>query len=339
MGTEPQVFASLPLAVMRFAVSIGLERGALLAAGGLSEDEVADPDALVPYESLIGVWQYMLDHSPPQPLGLRYAASLDPSVLGVVGYACTHARNLRESTQLYLRYLKLIDPFLRLDFREVDGLVHVALDHEPRVVAMREPIEAMIVGMVHGTHLIARREGRPEEVCFRHEAAWPVELYEQVFDAPVRFGAAFNGVIFDAALMELPFPDADPRMSAYLQKVADGLLADIEEPDPEPALDAQLRSELSGRLEHGDLDQDSVARALGMSARSLQRGLKALGTTYSAQLDEVRRTRALGLLRKTEATVQEVAFLLGYAEPATFFRSFRRWTGQTPTAYRHRDAH
>lgn len=338
MGTEPQVFASLPLAVLRFADSLGLGRDSMLAAGELSEAQVRDPDGLVPYECLIGMWQAMLDHAPGQPIGLRYAASLDPSVLGVVGYACTHARNLRESTRLYLRYLKLIDPFLRLELREVDGLVHVAMDHEPRVVAMREPIEAMLVGMVHGTHTVTQLNRSPEEVCFRHEAAWPVELYEQVLGAPVRFGAAFTGVIFDAAYMDTPFPDADPRMSSYLQRVADGLLSELEEPDPEPALDAQVRGELLRRLERGDLDQESVAHALGMSPRSLQRGLKALGTTYSAQLDEVRRTRALGLLRKTEATVQEVAFLLGYAEPATFFRSFRRWTGLTPTAYRQRDA-
>jgi len=29
-----------------------------------------------------------------------------------------------------------------------------------------------------------------------------------------------------------------------------------------------------------------------------------------------------------------VSFLLGYAEPATFFRAFKRWTGKTPLEYR-----
>ena len=35
-------------------------------------------------------------------------------------------------------------------------------------------------------------------------------------------------------------------------------------------------------------------------------------------------------------TVYEVAFLLGYSEPSTFFRAFRRWHGITPKEYRGR---
>jgi AraC-like DNA-binding protein len=95
-----------------------------------------------------------------------------------------------------------------------------------------------------------------------------------------------------------------------------------------------VRARLDERLDRGDVDQDGIARSLGMSTRSLQRALKDLGTSFTAQLDEARREKALDLVRRRDLALQEIAFLLGYGEPRHFYRSFRRWTGTTPGEYR-----
>jgi AraC-like DNA-binding protein len=33
-------------------------------------------------------------------------------------------------------------------------------------------------------------------------------------------------------------------------------------------------------------------------------------------------------------SIAEVAFLLGFSEPSSFYRAFRRWTGRTPVEFR-----
>ncbi|MFL5479819.1 MAG: helix-turn-helix domain-containing protein [Gemmatimonadaceae bacterium] len=43
---------------------------------------------------------------------------------------------------------------------------------------------------------------------------------------------------------------------------------------------------------------------------------------------------ATAMFRDPSTSTDEVAYLLGYAEPSTLFRSFRRWTGMTPQEYR-----
>jgi AraC-like DNA-binding protein len=95
----------------------------------------------------------------------------------------------------------------------------------------------------------------------------------------------------------------------------------------------QVREVLSRELPAA-ADQAAVARKLGLSARTLQRRLAEAGTSFQDVLDEVRAGAARRLLRDPALAVSEVAFSLGYAELSSFYRAFRRWTGQTPIDWR-----
>ena len=81
---------------------------------------------------------------------------------------------------------------------------------------------------------------------------------------------------------------------------------------------------------------ESVARELGTSGRSLQRHLQELGYSYNALADEVRAATAKLYLEQPDIAVSEVAYLLGFADPSTFNRAFKRWTGSTPARSRAR---
>jgi AraC-like DNA-binding protein len=69
-----------------------------------------------------------------------------------------------------------------------------------------------------------------------------------------------------------------------------------------------------------------------MSGRTLQRRLTDEGTRFADVVDAARRERALLLPEDATLSCTEIAFLLGYTEPAPFFRAFKRWTGMPPQA-------
>ena len=71
-----------------------------------------------------------------------------------------------------------------------------------------------------------------------------------------------------------------------------------------------------------------------MSSRSLRRRLAEQGTRYQAVLEEIRRRTATRLLRESQAPVSTIAYELGFASPSDFSRAFRKWTGQSPSAWR-----
>jgi AraC-like DNA-binding protein len=77
-----------------------------------------------------------------------------------------------------------------------------------------------------------------------------------------------------------------------------------------------------------------VAQALGISRSTLQRSLREEGTSYQAVLDATRRDMAIRYLTKTTLRADEIASVLAYRDANSFSRSFRRWTGQAPVAFR-----
>jgi AraC-like DNA-binding protein len=96
---------------------------------------------------------------------------------------------------------------------------------------------------------------------------------------------------------------------------------------PDPLLREVLQS-------HGRAELARVARALDTSARTLQRRLAGQGVTWSALVEETRRDLARAYLLDRSLSLEEVALLVGYADPSGFHRAFARWTGQTPGGWR-----
>ena len=77
-----------------------------------------------------------------------------------------------------------------------------------------------------------------------------------------------------------------------------------------------------------------MARRLSMSRRTLQRKLSHEGTTFQRVYDNYRHRAALTLLRDDDVSCAEVGLLLGFSEPSTFYRAFKRWEKMTPGDYR-----
>ncbi len=91
---------------------------------------------------------------------------------------------------------------------------------------------------------------------------------------------------------------------------------------------------LWAEVKEGRPSLQNVASTLAMSPRTLQRRLNDEGTSFSEILEAFRQQMATVLLEDDKLAVYEIAFLLGYSEPSTFHRAFRRWTDRSPREFR-----
>ena len=79
---------------------------------------------------------------------------------------------------------------------------------------------------------------------------------------------------------------------------------------------------------------EQMAASEHMSARTLIRHLGEEGGNYQQLLDHVRSELACWLLLQTPLSIEAIAERLGYQDSSNFSRTFRRWLGITPRAFR-----
>jgi AraC-like DNA-binding protein len=171
-------------------------------------------------------------------------------------------------------------------------------------------------------------------VSFAHPAPEDVEPLRAFFRTrALEFGLGHNALHFPLSTLELPVATADAALLQVLDAQAHRALG--EHAPPGDAL-ARVKDRIRHDLQDGAPSLEKVAGGLKMSARTLQRRLGAHDLQFSALVDETRRELAEDHLAHSNLALAEVAFVLGYADLATFIRAFKRWTGQTPKAFRER---
>jgi AraC-like DNA-binding protein len=84
----------------------------------------------------------------------------------------------------------------------------------------------------------------------------------------------------------------------------------------------------------GDTSLAHIARLFKLHRRTLNRRLRALGTSFKVLIEEARYDVARQLLRDTSLPIADIAASLDYADAAAFTRAFKRWSGVSPGAWR-----
>ncbi len=186
--------------------------------------------------------------------------------------------------------------------------------------------------LVARTAMALRRSGAgAHEVWFRHAPAGAEREYERVLRCPVRFRRSETGLALRARDLARPLRTANPDAAAAL---ADALTASPVQP---ASTTVRLVAAIEDVLARGDrLDRETVARALGMSGKTLARRLALERRGFRDVVDAVRRPLAQRLVVEGALDLGEVARRVGFADGAAFGKAFRRWFGEAPSACRTR---
>jgi AraC-like DNA-binding protein len=139
-------------------------------------------------------------------------------------------------------------------------------------------------------------------------------------------------MIFRESDLDRPFVTHNAEMLAVLGPQLD---AELRANDSNQTISDHVKTALKRVLAGQRPSIQGVARALGLSSRTLQRRLTESGATFQRVLEEARRELAAHYLRHRGLELNEVAYLLGYDDPNSFFRAFQDWEGTTPSRWRH----
>lgn len=332
-GTSMVRAASLE-GVRNLLLELGVQPLPILEAAGLSNEVLNTPETMISTRSFRGVLNAAAEATGIRQFGLLLSNRQTIKKMGAVGYLVSHAPNLRISIHRLILHLTSHDTgtMSRLQSDGQMALWYHTLTGVENEWSVQQ--NELAVNLACGFIRDALEETwNPTTVFFEHSAPKDRKPYDAVFRCPVLFDQAVTGLEFPASDLDRPLLKSDPRLFAILEQHCQTLCA--ESP---PDRVSQVRNLVLENIETGQFRIDDVAAFLGVKRYSLQRQLRAEGTSFQEILDDVRFEIARRHLRETDISISEIAGILSYAETAVFSRWFARRSGMAPRKWRQHNA-
>lgn len=318
--------------------SYGVAADRLLANTGIGEPGLANPAAEITEDQHVTLLRNArrLSHDPA--LGLELGIHRHISTLDRFGFAMMCCETFREALRVGNEYQRVVGRFsgrlLFLSVHEEGRSAVIRVEVSPELGDLAQfALEEIFGSILNSTRWVTGRELPLRELSCAYPEPAHAARYRKYFPCPIRFGAPHNHIRFDASFLDTSLPMASGH-AALMYRAHCQQLASREGADADGFV-AGIRTRLLASPA-GALPLEACAEAMAISARTLRRKLHEGGYSYQTIVDDVRASLARNYLESSRLTVGGIAERLGFSEPTSFSRAFRRWTGMTPRAFRNR---
>jgi AraC-like DNA-binding protein len=254
-------------------------------------------------------------HTPGLDLGVRYSP------------------NLRSALELLVRHEPLRRKFDLLELSECENRTTVEFIELVDLAGARPPlVETPLLKIARTIGTYAFGEMHELKVTVRHSAPAYRDRLVNAFQCDVAFGAERNTVSFPAAWIDRANIVAD--LALWQLAKARCRVEDDEARygETSKAIRGHITNSILTRGTAPKLSEAAFANQI--SSRTLTRRLKAEGSQYRDLVDQALKQLALQMIADRNSSISEIADCLGFADPSSFHRSFRRWFGESPSQFR-----
>ncbi|HTA94192.1 MAG TPA: AraC family transcriptional regulator ligand-binding domain-containing protein [Polyangiaceae bacterium] len=319
----------IPLALFdRLARAVDVDKVLRRAKLPRSRFRTAKPQGTT--AEFFALWRAVEQNGADADLGLRLGVEALSDYEDVAIVAALHSATLGEGLHKLARYKRLACPervWIDVEDGEARLRFEWLLAEEDPPTLVTDLLFAFLLGLAQrGT----AKPVRPKRIELTRRRANEAILGKH-FRCELRFDSPHDVMVFDEASLALPMINCDTQLLSVLLPELE--LAVAKDRHAGTLVD-DIRSALNETMCGCRPAIANVARSLGMSARTMQRRLGELGTTYQDVLDDVRRRSARRLLANTDLGTGEIAFVLGFEEVNSFVRAFQAWEKTTPAKWR-----
>lgn len=267
---------------------------------------VPQPDGLVSFP--IERWAQLLRdaaaHLNDPLLGLKLGQTITSRHLGVLGYVIQASENLATVIRHLEQYQRLIYDVTPMILRYRANYGELVWDNEHGMPGALVD-ETAITCLVQFCRSLTRNGLDPQLIQFINPQPANIQPYLDYFGCPVLFDQTETVVRFGIEALVIPLKTADPSLEALMERQAHQLLQQLP---LENDYEIQIRQAIARLLHDGEPNIKKVAAQLNSSSRTIQRKLNALDTSFSNELDIVRRQMAEAYLSDSLLSIAEIAF-------------------------------
>lgn len=334
MASE-SVAAGLVSGFIKYSVSQGASEKQIYSDSGLSQTQLSHQDARVPMGKYQALVYSAIEQTKDPALPLRYSMSTDIRDLSVVGLIVHASASVEDSFKQLARYSKLMvevavmESGVRFTLEPGEGGIWL-VDNRPNPNDFPALTEFSLGRVIGEFSREFPQEPFALEMQVTHPKPAHSEEYEKILSVSVSFNRTRNAIRLNPEWLKVEFTATNEYAFGLFIERADLLLTALED---DQSLQGKVEAYILPRLHRGDVSADKVASAFAMSRKTLHRKLKEEGVTFLSIHDSLKHRMAIEYLTARKVSVNQVAYLVGFSEPSSFVRAFRRWTSLTPRQF------
>ncbi|GAB3972196.1 AraC family transcriptional regulator [Spirosoma terrae] len=341
MPTASHTLSIASINLILFAArQLGANPEQLIKAVGIDPEQLRDPDGRVEIRQVQALWRETTAATGDSTIALKLGEMVNPVAIGVLAYVMMHSPTLGKAFEKLCQYQDIVCEGIVTKGHLIpanqsgyptDSFALTLHIISPDIIYPDHTLNSELSVYLSAMRALTGERITVREIHFAYPRPADIREHERVFGpARLSFGANITAMHVDADLLNTPILNANPSLSAMFDQHATSLLNQLRT----PSLSSRVKAEIIFLMKGEEPALATVADRLAMGVRTLQLHLKEEGTTYQQLLDDIRKELAIQHLREPNLSTTDIAYLLGFAEPSVFFRSFKKWTGVTPGAYR-----
>lgn len=317
-------------AVVRGFERYGADPGDALRAAGITPAQLADPLARITARQMEQVSDAAMRQLDDEALGW-FSRKLPWGSYGMLCRASITAPTLGLALRRWCRHHRLLTEDVTLALSVAGPVATLSIAEHRDFGDLREFCLVTLLRYAHGYACWAVDSRIPLlQASFPFDPPPHAGVYPLLFPGPIAFGAAQAGFRFDAQYLALPLQRDEHALQQMLQRA---LPLTVLQYRRDRLLVRRVRQLLRSQAERIRSAED-VARHLHVSVRTLHRQIGEEGSSLQVLKDEARRDLAVELLHRSDRSVKQVAWAVGFRSEKSFARAFGRWTGRPPSDYR-----
>lgn len=326
-------------AVLVGLASLGHSNNAILDTCKIKREKIDDPDGRLSVSQIEDFWNTvanLTDYSRP---GLSMSQHIPFGTYQIIDYLFASSSTIEAGLKNLVRFYKLIHQELSLTFRDhSDDQIILELKETEKLIDIDHNIDYELGLILSRISYCLGKKVNVQEVGFEYliNTESNIQDYYKIFNTEnIKFSRPSNYIILSTNVVKAPSKESNHHLVDILEKNAQETLDKLptEDSQSETFL-TKATNILKDEIKNGNTSIQHMADCFGMSARTLQRKLKALNVSYSDLLNETRKTMAKELLQDKDLSLTEISFILGFIESSSFHKAFKKWIGMTPSEYR-----
>lgn len=309
------------------------ESSELLARSGIDADCIVDANQRIPIEKMTRLWELAEEVSGDDCIGLEVIKHVTPTSFHALSYAHHASSSLRESLQLMEKFSEVVTTAIRVETKETPTEVIVHWHLVDGSIKPSPHAEDAFIGLIvnAGTQLFSTNNPTPIiSLKLARDKPQNTTKHDELFKCPITYGAEHCELHMARQIVDTHLPTGNAELVRINEQVLTEYLVRFKKND----IAAAVYKTLLEIMPDGEPTQEKVAAALGTSSRSLHRKLKELNTSYKTIVDETRQHLARQYLKQSDQSITSITYQLGFKDVSSFSRSFKRWTGLSPSEFR-----